>query len=158
VLLLSPYGCGWIGRLWGIQMRAIVFAALSPVLWLGGCQTDSASIPDRPPPDAKAAILAAKGSLWKDPDSIKSASITAPRRHTAGGLIPPMWHVCVRANAKNGFGGYTGEKEMLIGLYDDARPPSVLQSDAPGYCDFPHDPFPELEGGYKSATPARPKV
>jgi hypothetical protein len=139
-------------------MRAIAIAASSLALGLGGCQTDSASIPDRPPPDAKAAILAAKGSLWKDPDSIKSASITAPRRHTAGGLIPPMWHVCLRANAKNSFGGYTGEKDMLIGMYDDGKPPSVVMADAAGYCDSPHEPFPELEGGYKPPISSRPKA
>ena len=124
-------------------------AAALLVLALAGCQTDQAAVPDRPPPDAKAAVLAAKDSLWKDPDSIKNASITAPRRHMGF-----MWHVCVRANAKNGFGGYTGETDMLIGLYDDARPPSVIMANAAGYCDFPHDSFPELEGGRL----ARPKA
>jgi len=126
-------------------------------LALAGCQTDgSGSVAQTPPPDAKAVILAAKGSLFKDPDSIKGASITAPRRHTAGGLIPPMWHVCVRTNAKNAFGGYTGEKDMLIGIYEDGRRPEVLQSDAPAYCNPPFESFAELNGGQPVAT-ARPK-
>lgn len=89
-------------------------------------------------------MLAAKGLLYKDPDSIKNASITAPRRHMGF-----MWHVCLRANAKNSFGGYAGEKDMLVGLYDDGKPPSVIMADAAGYCDFPHEPFPELNGDYK---------
>jgi hypothetical protein len=119
---------------------------------LVGCQTDqqqTATIPQAP--DAKAAILQAKGLLWKDPDSIKNASVTAPRRH-----MGMMWHVCVRANARNSFGGYTGEKDMLIGLYDDGRAPAALMADATGYCEFPHEPFPELDGGGKPA--ARPKA
>ncbi|MEH2508660.1 hypothetical protein V1291_000014 [Nitrobacteraceae bacterium AZCC 1564] len=127
-------------------MRSVIAAVLAAPL-LGGCQTEQASSPAIDPPDARAAILASKGMLWKDPDSIKNASITAPRRHMGF-----MWHVCVRANAKNSFGGYTGEKDMLIGLYDDpAKPPSALMADATGYCDFPHEPFPELDGGYKPA-------
>ncbi|WP_024341218.1 hypothetical protein [Bradyrhizobium japonicum] len=133
-------------------MRRWGFAAVA-ALGLSACQTDQAAAPDRPPPDAKAAVLANKGQLWKDPDSIKAASITAPRRHMGF-----MWHVCVRANAKNAFGGYTGEKDMLVGMYDDGKPPNVIMADATGYCDYPHEPFPELEGGYKAPAPARPKV
>lgn len=127
-----------------------LLAALTALLLsspLAGCQTDSAAVADAPPPDARVAVISSKGALWKDPDSIKNASITAPRRHTPG-LFTSMWHVCVRANAKNGFGGYTGEKDMLIGLYDDGRAPSPLMADASGYCDFPHEPFPELVAGY----------
>lgn len=138
-------------------MRKLGFAAIA-ALGLSACQTDQVAAPDRPPPDAKAAVLANKGLLWKDPDSIKAASIAAPRRHTAAGLIPPMWHVCVRANARNSFGGYTGEKDMLVGMYDDGQPPKVIMADATGYCDYPHEPFPELEGGYKPPVTARPKV
>ena len=119
---------------------------------LAGGQTDQLAAADIPPPDARALILAHKGRLWKDPDSIKSASLASPRRH-----LGFMWHVCVRANAKNAFGGYTGEKDMLIGLYDDGRLPDVVMSDADGYCNYPHEPFPELEGGYR-APPAKPKA
>lgn len=137
-------------------MRRLGFAVVA-AFGLSACQTDQANAPESPPPDARAAVLASKGALWKDPDSIKSASITAPRRHTPG-LFASMWHVCVRANAKNGFGGYTGEKDMLIGIYDDGKPPSVIMADASGYCDFPHEAFPELEGGYKPPSAARPKA
>lgn len=115
------------------------------LILLAGCQTDQQVAADIPPPNARAAILAAKGQLWKDPDSIKAASITAPRRH-----MNFMWHVCVRANARNSFGGYTGEQNMLIGLYDDGKPPSPLMSPVhESYCPGPFEPFPELDGGYK---------
>lgn len=135
----------------GAGRIARCLAALANAL-LSACQTDQPQAVAAIPPDHKGAIVAAKGLLWKDPDSIKAASITAPRRH-----MNMMWHVCVRANARNSFGGYTGEKDMLIGLYDDARPPSVLMADAAGYCDFPHEPFPEIEAGYQPAAAPRKK-
>jgi hypothetical protein len=118
---------------------------------LQGCNTTSETDSIQPP-DAKAAVLAHKNRLWKDADSIKAgAGISAPTRHMGF-----MWHVCVRANARNSFGGYAGEKEALIGLYDDGRPPEALLSDAAGACyQKPYTPFPELEGGYRppAATP-----
>lgn len=125
-------------------------AALAALVLLAGCQTDQQAAAPVPAPDARAAVVAAKAQLWKDPDSIRGASITAPRRHMGF-----MWHVCVRANAKNSFGGYTGERDMLIGLYDDGKPPSVIMGNAAGYCDYPHEPFPELEAAKPAA---RPKV
>lgn len=134
-----------------MSARILVAGAMSAALTLVGCQTNQVSEAPAVAPDAKAVILANKGRLWKDPESVKNASITAPRRHMGF-----MWHVCVNANAKNSFGGYVGEKDMLIGLYDDGKPPSVLMANATGYCDFPHEPFPELEGGY--TPPNRPKV
>lgn len=130
--------------LWIITLLAITAA---------GCQTSDPRADAASPPDAKAVILANKGRIFKDPDSVKAASITPPRRHMGF-----MWHVCVRANAKNGFGAYAGEKDMLIGIYDDGKPPSILMTDATGYCDFPHDPFPEIEAGYIAPTGSRPKV
>lgn len=132
------------------RYRRKLLAPLICAAALAGCQTsESPTATAAGSPDAKALVLSSKGALWKDPDSIKNASITAPRRH-----MGMMWHVCVRSNAKNAFGGYTGEKDMLVGLYDDARQPSVLMADAAGYCDFPHEPFPELNGGY--SPPAGP--
>lgn len=107
-----------------------------------------------PPFNPKTMVLAYKGQFWKDPDSIKSASITTPVRRSG------MWQLCVRANAKNAFGGYTGEKDNLIGYFDGHRPPEVLASDAQEPCAIlPHEPFPELEGTYKPAqSAAKPKA
>lgn len=65
-------------------MRRLRLAAPLALL-LAGCQTDQQAAPSAQPPDARAAIVAAKGLLYKDPDSIKGASITAPRRHMANG-------------------------------------------------------------------------
>lgn len=124
-------------------------------LSLAGCLTGkTAEEAQMPLPDYKGLILSNKNRLWKDADSIKTASVAVPRRSTG---VLPMWHVCVRANAKNSFGGYTGEKSMLIGIFDDNRPPEVVMAEATGYCNLPHEPFPELEGGYKAST-SKPKV
>lgn len=126
------------------RSRGLIWMGLAALL--AGCNTTGTA--DVPPPDARAAILAHKNRLWKDADSIKGASISAPYR-----FMGYMWHVCVRANARNSFGGYTGEKENLIGLYDDGRPPEALYpgSDAPVCETKAHTPFPELDGGYKAA-------
>lgn len=127
-------------------MRAFVIAS---ALMLCGCNTTSES-ETVSPPDAKAAILAYKNRLWKDADSIKGAAITAPYRNIG------QWHVCVRANAKNAFGGYTGEKDSVIVLYDDGRP-EVISSDAPICESKARTPFPELDGGYRPPAPTTAK-
>lgn len=118
---------------------------------LAACNTASSDT-DPSPPDAKAIVLAHKARLWKDPDSIKSASITAPRRHMGF-----MWHVCVRLNAKNSFGGYTGERDSILGMYDDGTPPNILMENAEATCAYPHTPFPELEGGFSRPSAPKPE-
>jgi hypothetical protein len=111
-------------------------------------ESDSASAPA--PPDAKAILLAHKAELWKDPDSIKDAAIAAPKRH-----MNFMWHVCVKANAKNAFGGYTGLKTSVIHIYDSGKAPEARSTVAGDVCDsIAYQPFPELEGDYR--TPAAP--
>jgi hypothetical protein len=138
-----------------MRKAGTVVAAAICSLSLAGCLTgQTAEEAKMPLPDYRGQILSNKNGLWKDADSIKNASIAVPRRSTG---VLPMWHVCVRANAKNSFGGYTGEKSMLIGIFDDNRLPEVVMADAAGYCNFPHEPFPELNGEYKPSAP-RPKA
>lgn len=124
-----------------------------------GCQTDQQAANYTQPPNAVPIILANKNRLWKDPESIRDAGIGPVERPMIGGY----WHVCVRANAKNSFGGYTGQQDMLIGLYDDGREPFVVSGNAPGVaaCQKGFEPFPELEGGYRpppTAKQAKPKA
>jgi hypothetical protein len=129
-------------------MRAFVLLLIT--LALTACNT-AGSMADPPAPDAKAIILANKARLWKDADSIKNASIAAPMRH-----LGFAWHVCVRMNAKNSFGGYAGENDSIVAIYDGGGPPEVVVENAPLRCDpLPHTPFPELEGGYKPAVQAK---
>lgn len=132
--------------------KSRIGAASALLALLAGCQTDQRATEAPPPTDTRPRILAAKNQLWKDPDSIKNASISGLRRH-----LGMMWHVCVRANAKNAFGGYTGEKDMVIAIYDNPyQPPAALMSEAPpNYCPEPFEPFPELNGDYRP-PPAKP--
>jgi hypothetical protein len=81
--------------------------------------------------------------LWRDLDSIKNASIAAPRRH------PSNWRVCVRLDTKGPLGTYTGGRDYLVALYGADRRPELVMEDAAATCAAePHEPFPELEGGY----------
>lgn len=131
-------------------------AALYALILAGCTSGGQLSVPGddaRVAPDVRAIIMANKGRLWKDPDSIKSAQIgTAPARHMGS-----MWHVCVKLNAKNALGGYTGEKYSLIGIYDDPnKQPEVLIENADINCRAQqHVPFAELNGDYKPAQAKR---
>jgi hypothetical protein len=89
--------------------------------------------------EAKAIIFAGRTAHWKDPDSIRDARIGEPYA-CMGALLeePPTACVCVEANAKNSFGGYTGLKQNIAFLKGrtvmDFRSPRRLV------------PFPELNG------------
>jgi hypothetical protein len=116
-----------------------------------GCNTAGETTASLPPPDAKRIILANKARIWKDPESIRGASIAAPTRHQ----FMSLWHVCVRLNAKNAFGGYTGEKDNLVAVYDSGEPPNVLDESGAAMlscASAQYEPFPELNGDYRPAA------
>jgi hypothetical protein len=102
-------------------------------------------------------VAANRAKYWKDPDSIRDASIS---RSFAcyGGLAhvvaPPNVCICVEANAKNSLGGYTGLKRTTFMFHDltlvDALPPRSQDA-----CD-PMSPFPELNSGYQAPVAAAP--
>lgn len=107
--------------------------------------------------EMKALVLSERGTIWKDPESIRDAQIGNPYSCSGGlshvGAMPNVC-VCVAANAKNGFGGYTGSKrtEVLIAgrtVVDSISPPRE-----PTYTCGPLTPFPELNGNYVAAAPA----
>ena len=132
-------------------MKTAARAAVGLLIGLAGCST--AGAPPGEPPDAKAVILANKGRIWKDPDSIKNASIaTSLRWHGMGSL----WFACVELNAKNSFGGYTGLKRSVVLIYASGATPEVRDTVIGDDCaDRPHVPFPELEGGYRPPPAAK---
>ena len=110
-------------------------------LGLGACQTTSQ--PVEPPPNARSLIMVNRATLWRDLESIKNASIAAPRRHPTG------WRVCVRLDTKGPLGTYTGGRDYLVALYGADRRPEIVMEDVAAACAAePHEPFPELEGGY----------
>jgi hypothetical protein len=81
---------------------------------LAGCQTTGqpgASSNNEVPSDYRQQVAASLRSSLKDPYSVRDARISLPTRTFAGliwgGTIPA---VCLRYNAKNSFGAYTGIK------------------------------------------------
>lgn len=119
------------------------------LLGLAACATG----PEPAAPDHKAVILANKARIWKDPDSIKNASIaTSLRWHGMGS----RWFACVELNAKNSFGAYTGLKRSVVMILNDNSTPEIRDTVIGDDCaERPHVPFPELEGGRE--PPPRPK-
>jgi hypothetical protein len=83
---------------------------------MSGCVTTDAPPPaDNPAPvNYRALIKAHKEDIFIDPDSVRDPSISGPKLASGpylspAGFITP-WIVCIRANAKNRMGGYTGKK------------------------------------------------
>jgi hypothetical protein len=127
-----------------MRMRRLTIAipcGLALGLGLAACQASLEQIDQ--PPNARSLIMVHRAILWRDLESIKNASITAPQRHASG------WRVCVRLDTKGAFGSFTGERNYLIALYGADRRPELVMEDAAAACAAePHVPFPELEGGY----------
>lgn len=71
--------------------------------------------------DAKKVVMADRGRIWKDPYSIRDAKIGEAyvcRRDmlntSFADLSKPATCICIEANAKNSFGGYTGSKRTIV--------------------------------------------
>lgn len=86
-------------------MRAILL--LVP-LALGGCVTAGAETPlaDNLPGNYRGVISERVRATFFDPYSIRDAAISAPISGVS--IYGPVVTVCVRANAKNRMGAYTG--------------------------------------------------
>ncbi|WP_322883103.1 hypothetical protein U8C37_06680 [Sinorhizobium medicae] len=126
-----------------MKSKLLIFAA---ALALSGCVTqeqfDKVMASQRPPSAAeKAAIVSAARDYFVDPYSIRDAEISNVVRLNDQGLEA----VCVKANAKNRMGGYTGRTATSVRLLK-GKPMSTLEN-APA-CAMPqmrYRPFPELE-------------
>ncbi len=82
-----------------------------------------------------------------DPYSVRDAQIASPKLKGSFVLTDPSegWTICVRANAKNRMGAYTGMQETVLLVRGD-RVVSSTNGPAPYYCgDAQYEPFPELE-------------
>lgn len=148
------------------------FATCIAVLWSAAAmaQTDCKSIADpaarlacfdRPAktaPTRKAAppaldkyrteILRQKSSLWRDPYSIRDARISEKYNCESGPLFPPNSEcICVTANAKNAYGGYTGVRRTLM-IFSPSGQMTTSDGAILGYESYCRDmkPFPQLNG------------
>jgi hypothetical protein len=98
-----------------MKLAAFIFAAL-----LAGCATPSAqSIGEAVPTDYEAQVRAKIVDTFFDPGSIRDAEISEPFpvNSVFDGTTPiprSGWAVCVKANAKNRMGGYTGRHPVLF--------------------------------------------
>jgi hypothetical protein len=95
------------------------------------------------PKNYKVLVAGLYRRLLKDPYSVRDAEISAPMNIADENR--PGWTICVRANTKNGFGGYTGVKNVGLTIKDNDVVASFVAEewrvcqDATGYV-----PFPEL--------------
>ena len=125
-------------------MRPFVIAALA--LGLSACQTSEelhASVEKAKPAPAsvKAAIVNDARDFLADPYSIRDAEISYMQLNAKNGV---QW-LCVKANAKNVMGGYTGRQALEVWVRDGRLVGNLPNSPA---CNLPNlrwQPFPELE-------------
>lgn len=127
-------------------MRILGIVALGAAL--GGCASTAGT---EPPSNYREIILRNKSTLFKDPDSVRDVSMTAAVPSTFG------YSTCMKANARNGFGGYTGQKIYAITIFKGDSPPSLQLAtlfDGCGTGNF--EPFPEMEGNYVAPAATAP--
>lgn len=126
-------------------MEKYVLSAFAAV-FLAGCAANSLDVQTAPSAtpllaikDVKRTIIADNKHLWKDPDSIRDASISEPYHCPLGGTC-----VCVEVNARNGFGGRGGLKQHVIQI-TGGRAESLGEAGQYAPCRS-FTPFPEING------------
>ncbi|RVG25055.1 hypothetical protein [Sinorhizobium meliloti] len=122
------------------MIRKLTIAAV--VLALSGCQTAQEMFAHQKPvtADMKAQIVAGARDVLKDPYSIRDAEISYSVPAQGGGTF-----VCVKANAKNGMGGYTGRKGWLIPFNKAGRIMNAFEGHPfCNYTEIKYQPFPEI--------------
>lgn len=124
----------------------------------GGLQpTAEKSLPTKPLvtlEEARKIIVSERSKLWKDPYSIRDAKIGSPYfcenesfAPTGGIIKSPASCVCIEANAKNSYGGYTGIRRTIAVFPEsggiDSKDGGIL-----GFQDYCKElrPFAELNG------------
>jgi len=125
---------------------------------LAGCQSDgstatAAATNEAGPPPANYRQIAASyvKTSFKDPYTIRDAEIAEPRPGrgpslNADGFKTP-WVICVKANAKNSMGAYTGRKTTALAVSNGAVVNTWDEDHYSGMvCEGAvYQPFPEIE-------------
>lgn len=152
-----------LASLWA-GIIAITLALITVALCVAGCARNaenrsisgdtSAAVPS----NYRDLVSSAMRSSLKDPYSVRDAQISEPTQMWVGlfngGTMPT---VCVRLNAKNSFGAYTGVQTQVFMFRNGA--PAEIGHTPEGCANLPYSPFPELEGVLQSpggASPDRP--
>lgn len=137
----------------GILVKNISAVIGLSTLLLGCAGAQNSTTNDAYPPDYRDILVRNKASLFKDPDSIRDAMIATPKPNMFG------WQSCLKANGRNGFGGYTGQTTYTVQFYRNGSPPIVQQPTIYDGCGSAYyEPFHEIEGGYVPPTPSTPKT
>lgn len=127
-------------------MRKFIFYT-SVVITLGGCATVppedysgaiAASVP--PSKSIKAQIVQDARTFLADPYSIRDAGISNVATFNNGSQ-----GVCVRANAKNKMGGYSGRQNLAVIIRNGVLVGNVPNHPLCARPDVPWNEFPELE-------------
>lgn len=115
--------------------------------------------------DARSRTIGERSKLWKDPYSIRDARAADPRAcshdvlNSSGGFVPtPAACMCVEANAKNSYGGYTGVKRTII-VFLPSGEISLKDGRILGFAELCQglSPFPELAAADQPALKPRGK-
>jgi hypothetical protein len=92
------------------------------------------------PTQARQIIVQQRSMIFKDPDSVRDAQIGSVMPGPFGSTL-----VCVRLNARNGFGGYTGLTESVIQIGANRQVVNVQKAIWSSGCNqYLYRPFPEL--------------
>jgi hypothetical protein len=128
-------------------MRNFGTIAICGVLF--GCASAGTGQDASVPPDYLQTLIRNKSTLFKDPESVRDVMMSDPKPNMWG------WGACLKANAKNVFGGYTGQTVYKVQLYRNGNPPIIQSPTIYDGCGSElYEPFPELEGNY--VPPAKP--
>jgi hypothetical protein len=132
-------------------MRQMIVLAVSAAL--AGCQTAAQQTPEAVaeatralPTNYRQMIVDRSKQEFFDPYSIRDVSISAPIPGTS--FMGAVVTVCMRANAKNRMGGYTGLQATAF-VFREGRITTTAGGDH-GYiaCEGAiYGPFPEIEAG-----------
>ena len=125
--------------------RGFALAAVAAVccVQLAQAQTERADKPTITQAEAKRALLANRSRLFKDPGSIRDAKVSQPFTCLTGSGNC----ICIEANARNSFGGYTGIQLVGFQLLGGGKVEPIGQMYARDKtCGRTLSPFPEFNG------------
>jgi len=118
-------------------------ACLAGVLVLAGCTTQVNINGQRPvAPSIKAQILKGAKDVLYDPHSVRDAEISGFIPRTPGS---EDGFVCVKANAKNLYGAYTGRQGTLVFVNGGKVTNATASHPMCSNRNIRYHPFPELE-------------
>jgi hypothetical protein len=150
-----------------MQKIFCLISILSCGLFLSGCLTGGPEVlaPTKPVlgnSEARKLVVSERARLWKDPESIRDATVGEPYRcsitsadvknaYDIQTIEAPASCVCLELNARNSYGGYTGIKRS-IARFTETGGIDVIDAGTRGFEEYCRNlkPFPELNGRAKT--------